>query len=375
MLDKITIHIGHGKTGTSYLQSFLALNRENFLKYGIDYPKHSSFLDAKMGNISSGNGLVLSDNFQNIEKISKKNKLIFSNENFYHDLLGKKSNEFKSFSEVYGTRIKIILYTRNLFSQIFSTWAQTVKRSLQVNDLNYFLKNFKPLYHKGILDWIDHSKQFGMEIIIRNYSKNKSNLLNCFIEDALGEEFLDAEFNMPLNKQINRSLTFLEYEIQRIFNYLELDGTKLSDKLVNQLPDLEASKLKCSIDAYSIFKERNYKVISQINNLIDSNQSIIIESPEEVVYRDYKKYKTLSNDHLEIISSYIKTYIDKEMRIKNNKYVEGICKISFKISRKEELTLRDAYFLMKVAQNSRPQGKIINKTISKWKELLDGDSS
>ena len=50
---KIFIHIGHGKTATTYLQSCLALNRDKLLGFGIDYPEFSSFEKAKRGEISS----------------------------------------------------------------------------------------------------------------------------------------------------------------------------------------------------------------------------------------------------------------------------------------------------------------------------------
>jgi len=52
---KLTLHIGHGKTGTSALQSFLALNENLLLEYGICYPKNYTFDAAKKGYISSGN--------------------------------------------------------------------------------------------------------------------------------------------------------------------------------------------------------------------------------------------------------------------------------------------------------------------------------
>ena len=46
-MKEIILHIGHGKTGSSYLQSFLALNREKLLDIGIDYPKDDEFENAK----------------------------------------------------------------------------------------------------------------------------------------------------------------------------------------------------------------------------------------------------------------------------------------------------------------------------------------
>jgi len=49
------LHIGHGKTGSSALQSFLALNSNLLENYRIEYPEHASFENAINGKISSGN--------------------------------------------------------------------------------------------------------------------------------------------------------------------------------------------------------------------------------------------------------------------------------------------------------------------------------
>ncbi len=56
------LHIGHGKTGSSSLQTFLALNKDNLKEYGIFYPEHVSFSNAEKGFITSGN-LTLDNNW------------------------------------------------------------------------------------------------------------------------------------------------------------------------------------------------------------------------------------------------------------------------------------------------------------------------
>ena len=68
-MEEIILHIGHGKTGTSYLQSCLALNRQKLLDIGIDYPEDRSFKSAKKGEITSGNPAQFFNNYLNIESI------------------------------------------------------------------------------------------------------------------------------------------------------------------------------------------------------------------------------------------------------------------------------------------------------------------
>lgn len=49
------VHVGHGKTGTSFLQSIFALNKEVLKEHGFHYPEHPSEKKAAKGLISSGN--------------------------------------------------------------------------------------------------------------------------------------------------------------------------------------------------------------------------------------------------------------------------------------------------------------------------------
>ena len=63
---KLYLHIGHGKTGSSYLQSWLACNTEALLSqagliYPAELPGQGQALDnrALRGHFSQGNGFVL----------------------------------------------------------------------------------------------------------------------------------------------------------------------------------------------------------------------------------------------------------------------------------------------------------------------------
>jgi len=93
---KLTLHIGTQKTGSSALQSFLALNSDLLADYGILYPEHSSFSSAKMGEVSSGNLPSGPNDWVNyIEKLQKKEfkHILFSNEVLF--------NQKKAGSEFY----------------------------------------------------------------------------------------------------------------------------------------------------------------------------------------------------------------------------------------------------------------------------------
>ncbi len=62
----VILHVGHGKTGSSALQSSLVLSSEALAKAGIFYPPSLSDARAMKGEVSSGNVALpmLEDRYQ-----------------------------------------------------------------------------------------------------------------------------------------------------------------------------------------------------------------------------------------------------------------------------------------------------------------------
>ncbi len=378
-MKEIILHIGHGKTGSSYLQSCLALNRDKLLDIGIDYPVHSSFKEAKRGGISSGNGALFLKNYLNAESLSEQNKILYSSENlFRHRSLSRTfpkilEEEWLSKAlEYFGPKIKIIVFTRNLFEISFSIWGQYIKRGGGKHDLNTFLKlttNSNP--YNDLLEWLNLSSKYNCQINLRNYSNHKDNLLNVFLEDLIGKKAKIEDFIQPKNKNVNRSLTFSEYEVQRICNFLNTSKPDLSDLLVNELPDIKSMEIKCSMESYNIVKNANIEVINNINNQIDKNESIKIESPEAVTYKENNIQHTfLTEEQIKIITSYLENNTNKEKSV-DKLGIDQIRDIALKIASNQSLDLSNALSLMKIAQSLRPGGAFIKSKVKEWESELN----
>ena len=93
MKKKIYIHIGHGKTGSTALQCFLAQNYNNLIDKNILYnnPQSIEFNNALAFKINSGNinpnGNWIENEIIPIIKSNSKYKIfLFSNENLFHNL-------------------------------------------------------------------------------------------------------------------------------------------------------------------------------------------------------------------------------------------------------------------------------------------------
>ena len=74
---KVFLHIGHGKTGTSAVQSSLAIASDDLFSYGINYPIHPSLRDrlAQL-EITSGNWSPIPERslIEELLSLAKNNK-------------------------------------------------------------------------------------------------------------------------------------------------------------------------------------------------------------------------------------------------------------------------------------------------------------
>ena len=135
-MRNLVLHIGHGKTGTSYIQSVLAMNTTRLLALNIKYPSHISLKMAKRGKITSGNGaLILDDEIYD----TVNHAILLSGEQLFHRLL-QNDNLQKSFIRKFE-KITVILYTRNVYDMNLSIWGQQVKRHGMTSSLNKYMKN------------------------------------------------------------------------------------------------------------------------------------------------------------------------------------------------------------------------------------------
>lgn len=297
----IILHVGHGKTGSSFLQSCLALNREKLKEYGISYPFHESFARATAGLVTSGNGKNFLKSIQDIGDTSSK--LLFSSEHLFPSLVGRDSIAFNDLLEENKFQFEIIIYTRNLFEHLFSRWGQAIKMCKTSDDLNSFLMQAPLGPHPQILDWLHLSKRFDFKLKITNYSHHKSDLANRFFFDLTGVS--DFPLELPAFRVVNRSLTYAEINFQRVCNQLKFSSPPLHKILVEQLPGTGSFQYKCSQNAYDFVKNSHCKIFRSINDHLCASEVLEIEPPEKVVADDRDlRGVLLSAEQLDLIANY-----------------------------------------------------------------------
>ncbi len=282
-MKKIYLHIGAGKTGTSALQSQLAINKDVLSEHGIYYPTSSSEERAKKYKITSGNavdlGLLLRDDESEVAQIKKVIKNHINNAKGKDILLSSETMEIfsskngkicKDFALDLGYEVKVIYYVRALADSLVSLYHQTIKRHNNTNEFTAFIKNKQ----KRLLETIERSGAvFGFEnLILKNYDLAKDNIFVDFLVDVLGIQ--DTQEFTIKNKKVNRSLTKSEILLMKHMNKFfsrNIESTFVSDALIHNNPNIKykMSISQKSMDSLASMYEDDIK---KINSYLPENE-------------------------------------------------------------------------------------------------------
>ena len=283
-MKDVILHVGHGKTGSSYLQSFLSLNKGRLAEMGIYYPHHPSFREAKAGRITSGNGAHL---MRAGYAIKDDQTSLFSSEFLFHSLLERDLLQRKVLDK--SDRVRVIVYTRNVMEMLASTWGQHVKRGGETRSFDQYLREADIPHFRALLTWFLKSRTHGFDIVARNYSVHREEVVQDFMNTLMdAPDFFALHqdlFAFPQVKTINRSMTEFEYAFLRIMNRSAPKlGKQISDAWVNQLPDIASEPPKVAADTFESMRDRYLPVIEDINSHLPSEEAICFGDEADFVY-------------------------------------------------------------------------------------------
>ena len=280
---KLFLHIGHGKTGTSAIQSSLAIASEKLAALGIEYPINAKLRDrASQLEITSGNWKPKSETSltEQLLEITRKNKnnstIILSSESLFWlipDLLSRKS-DWGDFINLH-----IIMAVREVEEMLSSEYQQLVKRHGNSMLLGQFIRtrNFVSSHHAKAAEIIDLMSQYKTSNTIINYSKHRKDI------SRLVFKLIGAEEAYPADKMtgavINRSLSRKELEFLIMINKLYHNefpsiSTKISDALIKRQPNLEAGQCRISEKQLEKIYKKNEAALRKINACLDSNEQL-----------------------------------------------------------------------------------------------------
>lgn len=279
------VHIGHPKTGSSYIQILLAANEASLRRNGLRFPDDPATLRARKADPSrGGNGgawVLKKKQFQQTVT-SGDDSVVLSAERLFFPL-SEGENLLADYTPAFA-RTKILLFIRSPLDFVRSWYMQREKRGDFIDTFDDFvIKNDYFGDHIGRIEGIiQFCAQNKFELAIRNYSKPSAPL------DDIIEELLELPAStlerLPV-KKVNRGLTRAEFYLQQRLNIelgdnfdLLLGGRKIKSRdaayqLVSKafcvaLPDLEADQPELSAPVHEEFCRRMNAQIEHLNPLL-----------------------------------------------------------------------------------------------------------
>lgn len=264
------LHVGHGKTGSSYLQSWLAVNAEVLARrHGLAYPQRSPVTqrvetDARRGLFSMGNGFVLEDLLgsgsagraaTSLRELAAGRSVVFSCERFMKSLAGRLAQVERLALEAGLTGVRYLLFVRDPLEHALSLYAEMVKAHGYVGSADDWLDEY---------DLLDHVERFlaerarcpGSELTVVNYSRVARRVLEP-LGAWLGVDPSGAGLHPPPRARVNRSLTPLELRLQRQLNrILGPRAAPLGRLLVGLRPARPSGPPQASSEARETFLRR-----------------------------------------------------------------------------------------------------------------------
>jgi len=278
------IHIGHGKTGTSAIQSALALAKHDLRLRGIIYPVNEyTEKKAVEFKITSGNwvpDISLPEQLREAKQHygSSFNSVVFSSEQLFW-----KINQISEIPINQRREINphIILAVREIEEMLSAEHQQKVKRGGECCTFDEFISkvNFKSSHHTHAASVIDDAKKSGIKISIINYSTERRSIINKIFEIIGANEAVPAELHTKIvNRSLSRHELSLICSINQFFN--KKIGTGTSDALVQELPQIAGNKGTLALEAKQLIYEVNKQSLAAINSNLPIG-SMLRTSPEQ----------------------------------------------------------------------------------------------
>jgi len=271
-MRRIILHIGHGKTGTSATQHLLAKNSAVLRKHGILYPHHADNELAKRGAITSGNVSLAQKRWfetQIIDRVRKESayeSFVFSNEVMFN-----RQDEFlpQLVSLAGDFRFQLILAVREPLEVLSSIYMQEVKRK------GYFgsLEEYEPSedHISRCAETIRVCERHRIEIGVLNYSTLRRDISRAIFNLIDPHIVRDEAVDLDAAKTVNRSLSRSELKFLMAVNRIcgPSAGKAVSDRLVDELPDIRADPVPIPFGVYEKLRQRVSTAVDFVNQFLE----------------------------------------------------------------------------------------------------------
>jgi hypothetical protein len=349
---RIHLHIGHGKTGTSAIQSFCALNRELLAEAGFDYPAHRSDPLAVAGSVTSGN-IRITDDWPAVIRAACAGtacgNVVFSNEGLF-SAMEEDLAPVRALASEHDLRL--LLYVRDPVEHFVSSYGQSVKRAGYTGDIRSFIDVYQ--VPRRVDAFCTACAAAGLDLTVRNYSRERRELLPGFLMFLAGDRAADLWARAtPLPRgTVNRSLTAAEHELQRAFNRVLgcASAAFVADPLVEHLPELPVDPEGLDDATLAALIAHLEPAVAAANRHLEPAHRLVID-PGQARRADPSAGHTFTADQLRVLAESVGARIaGAGDRALDPEHAASLVRLALRIERQASLDWRDAAELLRIAR-------------------------
>ncbi len=283
----VYLHVGHGKTGTSFIQSAFSLSRDAMRAHGIHYPILPVTQEkAAKGEVTGGNYPPEQNSLAQILDAAPYDQgdtavLLTAESMFNYLLRGKRLIDDLKRAFPAAT-FEIMLFTRDPMEQAISSYQQAVKLNVTEASMADYLRDYN--VPERVAQFITLAAEDGLKVTVRNYSRHSKELL------ALMEGWMGLPANTlakPPHARVNRSMTRAEMALQSALSrHIGSIGYRLvSQPLCNSLPDIASDIPYADAEAITAFTTEMERQIALVHPLIDPSEYYNLSIPDSLIAR------------------------------------------------------------------------------------------
>lgn len=331
MFERIYLHIGATKTGTSAIQTALARSRAILLDNDILYPSTENDDKAIKGKVTGGNARTLcelnrnfknddgnvrqmaDDYFNDLDKSKSASTLLLSGE-----AMGRFGVEYlktlRSTLDKFTKEVRIIYYVRNISDHAVSQYSEYVKRRSMTAPFEEYLTRYTAPYLRALKAY---EEAFSREAIqVRLYDNVKEDLLADFASalGLSGVKLIEAG-------EINRSLSCKELGIMRRLNKTGANSNVMA-KLAHHIISLrhrETTKYDLPIELIDLIEKRNRRVLNHINTHYTTDWTLkVVDANEKTSPTDnatVPEFDETDEYYLQMLESVLSSYQNVEKNL------------------------------------------------------------
>jgi hypothetical protein len=329
----IWLHIGAPKTGSSALQSALAINRQALLEQGVHYPPSKTDSAAVRGEVTSGNGGPLASFIRTAapdETMRQKvwqflnsalaaqtpaSQILYSSELMAAASL-RPLEQLAEFAQAAGRQIRIVFYVRHLVDHAMSKYNATMAGGERI-DLRTYLSN----YQSSLMQLSPYERVFGISNIhVKIYDEEKSDLLGGFVP-LLGISSQALE-RAPV---VNRGPTPSELEaLRQAWAEFEIEGNPRKQASFRQIARRIAGESRKQLNPVIVepaelaeVQERNSAVLDHFNRTYFGGMKRLKVASEQITIGTRPEYTAVDRNMLKRLRSELTLAMEKSQGLFN----------------------------------------------------------